>query len=170
MFPLFLIACPPKGPQGVHITVTEDQFDLRPERDEMLAVLDAAAPEVESCYLTELRVDARSYGDLVFVATLAADGSVQDVEVSLSTMSRRMDRCVAAVFIQLEFPAPVEAGTTMRYPLVFTTELTPPEVARALKLKHGLIDAEQEALEAEEAALDPKKREEQGERGWTDSW
>lgn len=165
-----LIGCPPKGPQGVHVQVTEGEIDLRPERDRMLAVLDTAAVDAQDCYIEELERTPGAYGDLVFLATVGADGGVSKVEVALSTLSRDMDRCVAEVVAALQFPAPKASGLTLRYPMVFTTDMTPPEVARALMLKHGLLDPEDEAAAAEEAAMDPKKREEQSERGWTESW
>lgn len=167
---LLLLACGPKGPQGVHVRVEADQIDLTPEEDKMLAVLDAANPEVQDCYLDELKRDPRAYGDLVFVTTLSSDGTVQDVEISLSTVSSGIDACVIEVVKALEFPPPAKAGTTLRYPIVLTSEVTPKEITRALMQKHGLLDAEAEAAAAEEAALDPKAREEQGERGWTESW
>ena len=167
---LLLTGCPPKTPQGVHVQVSEDQLDLRPEGDRMREVLDGAAPDAQACYLDELERDPRAYGDLVFVVTVAEDGAVSSVELSLSTLSATMDACIVEVVQALDFPPPSAPDTTLRYPMVFTTEITPPEVTRALMLKHGLLDLEEEAQAAEDAALDPKKREEQGERGWTESW
>ncbi len=178
---LLLLACPkpaevpPPAASGSHVVAStglqSGELMRLPERERFLAVLGAASPQAQVCYEAALQRDPLLYGDLSVWLVLTPEGGVDSAEVLMSTLGdAAFEGCVLEVIAGLQFPSPSRSGLTLRYPFVFTSELTPPEVTRALLIEHGLLDLGAEAAAAEEAARDPRKRGDQGNRGWTESW
>ncbi|MCP4804663.1 MAG: AgmX/PglI C-terminal domain-containing protein [Proteobacteria bacterium] len=171
---LTLLGCPkpvetaPAYGSHVAVELPAGAASSLPERERLLLVLDQAAPRAQTCYEAALTEDPLLYGDALVVLQLHEDGQVEDVELTLSTLgSAQMDDCLLDVLRGLEFPS---GGVSLRYPFVFTSSLTPPEITRTLMLKHGLIDLDAEALELDNAARDERNRKGQDERGWTETW
>lgn len=177
---LLLLGCPKPSEvspvvAGSHVVASTglqaDELMRLPERQRFLSVLDASAPKAQVCYERALQANPLLYGDLSVWLVLTPEGGVDSAEVLLSTMGDEgLESCVLEVLSGLQFPSPSRAGLTLRYPFVFTSELTPPEVTRALLLEHGLLDLEAEAAAAEQAAREGRRRGEQGHPGWTESW
>jgi hypothetical protein len=135
-----LAGCAPKpaappSPVGV---VEVAHTPSNAERDGILRVLNAAA--VAPCYSEALGRDPRAAGDLVVTFTIAADGAVSDVHTDFATLADDAARtCVEDVVRALRFAAPSRPDLRVTYPFLFTSDTTPPEVVRALKLRYGLV-------------------------------
>jgi hypothetical protein len=110
-------------------------------RDTLLRTLATAL--VAPCYEGALTRDPHRYGEVVVRFTTVADGSVPEAEVFLSTLADDVaEACVVAAVRALAFPAVTADRLTVIYPFLFTSDATPPEVARALKVRYGLMPAD----------------------------
>lgn len=99
--------------------------------------------KVQRCYTKELRERPRLHGEMVVSMAVAADGAVQKVWVSYSSVpSLDLEACVLPLFEGLKLPPPETAGQEVRYPYVFTSKRTPPEITQALRRLHHLEDPE----------------------------
>ncbi|MCB9761587.1 MAG: energy transducer TonB [Alphaproteobacteria bacterium] len=113
------------------------------ERGRMRSALDASAAALTPCYSEAVQRDPAAYGALVVRLALDAEGGVTEVLTELSTLGDpAFDACAVAVLAARRFPPPNHPGLTLRYPYVFTTALTPPEVTRALLIRHGYLAPE----------------------------
>lgn len=152
---------------GRHVVAELPADALVPERDKMRAVLDQANPAFQACYSQALARNPKAYGQITLRLVLDESGQVQQGVALLSTLGdAQAEACVEQAAQALVFPPPSRPGLAMRYPVVFTSQLTPPEVTRALLLNNGLL-----TLEAEEAAL--QKAAQSGEpleKGWVETW
>ncbi len=102
----------------------------------------ATAPAAP-CYEALLAQDPRAYGEVVVRFTVLADGSVPESEVLFATLSDApAEACVAGVVKTLAFPGVTQAPISVVYPFLFTSDATPMEVARALKVRYGLLPPE----------------------------
>ena len=110
----------------------------------------ANAP-VAACYEAALARDTGVYGEVVVRFTVTA-GVVTTAEPELATLGDpTAETCVIDAVRGLAFPGVGDPAITVVYPYLFTSDATPPEVARALKVRYKLLPAEPE----EEP--DPKK-------------
>lgn len=126
------------------------------ERDRMLAALKTGDPAISACYQQALGRDPKVYGELVLWIELTADGAVRALKPEFSTLpDPALSACVLDAVRALKFPTPSRDGLTLRYPYVFTGPSTPPEVTRALLLRHGLIAPEEPTLSTEDLKGDP---------------
>ncbi len=106
------------------------------ERARMRAVLDAAP--VGRCYEALLQRAPEAWGEVVVRFELGAAGQVTLAEAHLATLAdEEAVRCVLGVARTLQFPAPSQPGWTLLYPYVFTSDRTPPEAARALRVRYA---------------------------------
>lgn len=94
---------------------------------------------LRKCYRAELREDPQQYGEVILNLTLAADGRISKAEVDFATLSGpAMEPCVLKVFQNLKMATPPREGYKVRYPLVFTSSKTPPEVIETLRRRYQL--------------------------------
>ena len=102
-----------------------------------------ATADVTPCYAAALGRDPRAYGEIVVDFTVAASGAVEAASVHLSTLGdAEAEACVLRAVQALRFPGATSECLEVMYPFVFTSDATPPEVARALKVRYGLVPAE----------------------------
>jgi hypothetical protein len=107
----------------------------------VLAVLDAASERATSCYTQALQSDPYLYGEVVVGLMIDGDGGIARAESVMDTVGDRdLVSCVERTVQAQRFPSPGGEGLELRYPFLFTSDLTPPEVVRAMKAHHGLIE------------------------------
>ena len=124
----------PKGPSAAELAV--------------LAALDEARPRATSCYQAALVRDPYVYGEVLVRIALDPAGRVEDASAVLDTVGdRELVACVERLTQALRYPAPAGSGLQLRYPFLFSSDLTPPEVVRAMMAQHGLL--QEDALEAD---------------------
>ncbi len=160
---LVLGGCPPKAPPPeaapvatgvptagvisvqVDPAVAAQAKTKGPSRAEeaVLRALDDAQPRAVSCYTAALQNDPNLYGDVVVRLVLDAEGRVTEASSVMDTVGdRELVSCVERLAHALSYPEPGGEGLSLRYPFLFTSNLTPPEVVRAMKVHHGLIHDE----------------------------
>jgi len=165
------------SPRGSHVVLQTGLAAAPPpptrgasaERSAMLRVLKESESACRVCYERAVARDPYAYGDIKVVITLAADGGVEEAAYRYSTLGdAQMEACVMERVALLQFPRPSKPGLTLAYPFIFTSDLTPREVTRALLVQHGLeIAAGDEPLSFEE---DDEPIPAQGEDGWWETW
>lgn len=102
-----------------------------------------ATAVVGPCYEAALTRDPGLYGEVVVRFTALADGKVDDAGVHLSTLGDAVaEACVLDAVRRLSFPGVTTDRLTVVYPYLFASDATPPEVARALKVRYGLLAAD----------------------------
>lgn len=122
-------ATAPKGPTPV------EQASLR--------VLDEARPRAAMCYQAALARDVNVYGEVLVRIVVGPGGQVTEAASSLDTVGDlELVTCIEDMVRSLGFPAPGGEGLTLRYPFLFSSDLTPPEVVRAMMGQHGLLPQE----------------------------
>jgi hypothetical protein len=128
---------PPKNAGLVEITGVAPRVPLR---QQLLTTL--ATATVTPCYEAALARDPQSWGEIVIRFVVTA-GAVTDASVHLSTLGDDLaEACVVDAVRALVFTG--VASTSVVYPFVFTSDATPPEVTRALKVKYKLLPPEPE--------------------------
>jgi hypothetical protein len=142
------------------------QAASRSERDLILRVLQTSQPAAQACYAKAIHRDPSLYGDLVARVDIGGDGTVSSAAIARTTLhDQEIGDCVVAALRVLQFPAPARDTLVVSYPYVFVSDLTPPEVVRALYIKYGFIDPDQEVTDD-----DKRKSMASGEEGWYESW
>ena len=137
------------------------------DKDRVFTVFRASQLEMSECYLPALEVDPMLYGELVVGLTLNSAGDVSDPEFVFATIGdEAMRSCVLAKATGLEFPDLQRESVKASYPYLFTSDRTPPEVVRALKIRHGLIPPDPTANPEQ----DPDAERQQGQNGWYETW
>ncbi len=120
-----------------------------PAEQRVLGALDEGRARAASCYQAAVARDPYLYGEVVLRLALDAQGRVLQAESVMDTVGdRELVSCVERLAQALAYPAPGGEGLTLRYPFLFTSDLTPPEVIRAMQLHHGLLDEERPSVEA----------------------
>ncbi len=117
----------------VQVVLPPEVVALKPRIRDALA----SAP-VGPCFESALLENPSVHGEVVVDVRLRQDGSVADAGVFHATVPPAMAACVASRIATVVFPAPPRDGFSVRYPYLFTTNTTPPEAARALRVRHGL--------------------------------
>ena len=141
-----LVACAPvrsaraPAPQVNVGVVAVPAPEASSERDRMGAAL-AGAP-VAACFERLIQRDPAAAGEVVVRVTVDAAGFVADsVPVFATLGDDEAARCVADAVRAVQLPAPSKPALVVEYPYVFWSGATPPELARALRVKYGLEDA-----------------------------
>jgi hypothetical protein len=138
----------------------------RTERDDILDVLKSSQPAAQACYADGVDRNPSLHGDLVARIDIVSDGSVGAVVVTRTTLhDDGVGSCVVAALQSLSFPAPSKEALVVSYPYVFVSDLTPPEIVRALYIKYGFIDPDDETSDD-----DKRKKQISGEDGWYEHW
>lgn len=107
--------------------------------EQLRASVQAHAPAMQRCYRQTLQHDRALYGEVVMRLVLQADGTVQSAEVDFGTLQGpELEVCLLKVFRTLKVARPPREGYVVRYPLVFTSARTPPEVVDALRRRYQL--------------------------------
>jgi hypothetical protein len=137
------------------------------ERDRVLVVLQTAGEPALACYTEALSSQADLFGELRVRLKIAPDGTVPEVATIHSTLRNpSLETCVHGAVKDLAFPVPSKKeGLTVSYPFLFTSDLTPTNIVRGLKIKNGLLDPATEVM-SEEPDADPVD----GEEGWWSAW
>jgi len=137
------------------------------ERDRILAVLQSTAGPALDCYTAALAGQPDLFGEMRVRIQISKEGTVEEVRSTYSTVhSSDLDSCVVEVVKELTFPAPsAERALAVSYPFLFTSDLTPANVVRALRIRNGLLDPTQEAVSDE-----PNAEQVAGEEGWWTAW
>jgi hypothetical protein len=118
--------------------------------ERVLQVLDGARERAVSCYTQALQANPYLYGEVLVRLVLDADGGVIEASSRMDTVSDlELVHCVERLVQGQHYPAPGGEGLELRYPFLFSSDLTPPEVVRAMKAAHGLLDEEPEGLDLE---------------------
>ncbi len=157
----------PSPSLGQHVVAELPENAMLPERQKMLAVLERANPAFQACYAQALARDPLAYGQVTLRVVLDATGQVQEGVALLSTLGdAQAEACLEQATGALVFPVPSRPGLAMRYPVVFTSQLTPPEVTRALLLNNGLLTLEQEQAALQQAAESGETLE----KSWVETW
>lgn len=140
---LLLAACAPKPPPPApplgHGTVVqlESAGVAAAEKAAVLRALQGA--EVRPCFEALLARTPEAYGEVVVRFTVGTGGGVTDAAAQFSTLAdSEADGCVAAAVRATPFPNR-DTPITVVYPFLLLTERTPPEVARALRDRYGLL-------------------------------
>ncbi len=175
---LLLFACPKSSvPETVpalpvtyvqaSIGVGEGVSETLSERDAILAVLQQTNAPALDCYLSVLASHPKVYGELRVRIHVGADGGVQVAETIIGTINNApLEACVLELVRALSFPEPTQAeGVWVSYPFLFTSDATPPQVVRALRIRHGLLDPKLETI-----SEDPDAAPVQGQDGWWMNW
>ena len=138
----------------------------RTERDDILEVLKTSQPAAQGCYAEGVERNPSLHGDLVARVDIQGDGTVGAASVTRTTLrDEEVGACVVAALQQLRFPSPSKDPLVVSYPYVFVSDLTPPEVVRALYIKYGFIDPDEETSDD-----DKRKSQKSGEDGWYEHW
>lgn len=125
-----------KGPSSVELGV--------------LRVLDGASERAASCYAKALQQDPYLYGEVLIRLTIDAEGGVVEAASRMDTVGDlELVSCVERLVQAQRYPAPGGEGLSLRYPFLFSTDLTPPEVVRAMKANRGLLEEELPGLDLE---------------------
>lgn len=133
---------PPPAPAAGLVEVTGMAVKADP-KDLLRRTLATAV--VGPCYEAALSRDPRRYGEVVVRFTALADGKVEDAGVHLSTLGDdAAEACVLDAVRALVFPGVTTDRLTVVYPFLFASDATPPEVARSLKVRYGLLASEPE--------------------------
>jgi len=121
------------------------------------AALEASLPRARACYEEALARSAWVYGEVVVRITVRADGTVEDAASVLDTVGDpALVSCVERTAQAASLPAPGAGGLVLRYPFLFTSDVTPPEVVRALRQQYGLLpEDDAPAIEAPQRAPAP---------------
>ena len=175
---LLLLGCPkstvPESTPALPVTHVQAEtggvegvLDTRSERSSVLAVLQQTNETALDCYLSTLETHPNVYGELRVRIHVGADGAVQTAETILGTLNDApLETCVLGLVENLNFPPPRKAeGLWISYPFLFTSEATPPQVVRALRIRHGLLNPGLETI-----SEDPDAPPVQGEDGWWMTW
>ncbi len=138
---LWALACVPKAPPAATPSATVVQLDTggvsAPDRDAILRAVATAA--VRPCFEALLGRDPTRYGEVVVRFSITAAGTVDSTAPEFSTLGDdAAASCVAEAVKGVAFP-PRDASISVLYPFLLLTERTPPEVARALKDRYGLL-------------------------------
>jgi len=137
------------------------------EKDQILSVFRQSETVMATCFSTALQTDPFLYGELVVGVKLSKDGGVSASEILFSTIADdSMRNCVLERSATLSFPSLSRDGIKASYPYLFVTDRTPPEVVRALKVRHGLIPAGPNG----DGDLTPDAEPARGEDGWYETW
>lgn len=137
------------------------------DKDRVFSVFRAGQQALADCYLPALERDPMLYGELVVGLTLNAAGEVSDPEFVFTTISDEpMRACVLEQVTQLTFPPLKRESVKASYPYLFTSDRTPPEVVRALKVRHGLIPPNPVG----NPDIDPDAIPQHGQNGWYETW
>ncbi len=110
-----------------------------PLRDRMREAL-AAAP-VAPCYAALLARDPAAYGEVVVEVVVGRDGVVTEGRVYFATLAEEAAGCVVDVVRGVRLPPAPQDGFVVRYPYLFSSTATPPEIARAMRVRYGLEPA-----------------------------
>ncbi|MBN1335876.1 MAG: AgmX/PglI C-terminal domain-containing protein [Deltaproteobacteria bacterium] len=106
--------------------------------------LESSLPRIRACYDEALARRPEIYGEVVLRIAVQPDGSVQDAVSVLDTVSDpQLVRCVERAAHAARLPAPGPEGLLLRFPYLFTSTRTPPEIVRALQRQHGLLPREE---------------------------
>ena len=142
-------------------------LSLTEERHRVLVVLQTTGEPALACYTDALSSQADLFGELRVRLKIAPDGTVPEVATSYSTLRNpTLESCVHAVVKDLTFPAPSKKeGLSVSYPFLFTSDLTPANIVRGLKIKNGLLDPTTEMMSEE-----PDATPVDGEEGWWSAW
>ena len=110
-----------------------------PLRDRMREAL-AGAP-VTPCYAALLVREPAAYGEVVVEVVVGRDGVVTEGRVYFSTLAEEAARCVVDVVRSQSLPPAPQDAFVVRYPYLFSSTATPPEIARAMRVRYGLEPA-----------------------------
>ncbi len=98
-----------------------------------------AGAEVRPCFEALLLRSPTSYGEVLVEFTIGPDGVVSAARSTFATLGdSEAEACVAAAVGAVPFPNR-DTPITVLYPFLLLTERTPPEVARALRDRYGLL-------------------------------
>ncbi len=132
----------------------EGQIVVESYADQVFVAVRRHYKEFQACYQAALQVDPDLYGELSLVFRIGRDGHVGAVKVDFSTLqSPALEPCVLDVFGRLVLPPPPRADMKVRYPFLFTSERTPPEIM-ATFTKHYHLEREPAEGGREEAPRD----------------
>jgi hypothetical protein len=118
--------------------------------ERVLQVLHTARERAVSCYTQALQADPYLYGEVLVRLVLDGEGRVVEASSRMDTVGDlELVHCVERLVQAQQYPAPGGDGLELRYPFLFSSDLTPLEVVRAMKAAHGLLDEEPAGLDLE---------------------
>jgi len=94
---------------------------------------------LQKCYRRTLKKDPGLYGELFILFEVDGDGRIVEPVVDFTTMaSPALEPCVLDVFRSIRLQPPPAPGMKVRYPMLFTSEKTAPEIVEALIARYHL--------------------------------
>jgi hypothetical protein len=137
------------------------------DKDRVFSAFRQGQATMADCYVAALEQAPMLYGELVVGVTLNAAGEVSNPEFVFATIGdETMKACVLEKVAGLAFPPLQRKSVKASYPFLFTSDRTPPEVVRALKVRHGLIPPDP----AVNPDQDPEAPPQRGQNGWYETW
>ena len=137
-------ACSPKAPPSLPVTpgpatlVEMTTADVAVSEKTALYAALASAP-IKPCFEALLAQNPNANGEVVVRFTIGTAGLVEESVAAFATLGdATAESCVANAVRTLQFATRTEP-LTVRYPFLLVTDRTPPEVARALKQRYGLL-------------------------------
>lgn len=113
------------------------------EWDGMVAAVDREKPQALACYQAALARNPQAYGEILVRVVVDGEGRARDAAMVLDTVGDDiLVSCIEGLVRAVQFPIPSGPGVTGRYPFVFTSDLTPPEVVRTLQSRVGALPPE----------------------------
>jgi hypothetical protein len=177
---LLLLACSASPPQSPAANGDEGLIQIRTapdgetaavsamsDKDRVFSVFRQSQAAMADCYVVALEQAPMLYGELVVGVTLNAAGEISNPEFVFTTIGdETMKACVLEKVAGLTFPALQRESVKASYPYLFTSDRTPPEVVRALKVRHGLMPPDP----AGNSEQDPDAPPQRGQNGWYETW
>ncbi len=131
---------PPEPGPGL-ATLVELQSSAVAAVDRQAISTAVATAPVRPCFEGLLARAPTANGEVIVEFTVGTAGLVTDSVASFSTVGDdEAAACVADAVRRVQFPTRAEP-LSVRYPFLLVTDRTPPEVARALKARYGLLPA-----------------------------
>ena len=141
-------AIPPLPPPGAG-TVVELTTTAISTADKDAILRTVATAAVRPCFETLIAAHPSVYGEVVVRFTVPPSGAVEGAAADFSTLGdAAADACIAAAVKAVPFQRR-DMPITVLYPFLLLTERTPPEVARALKSRYGLLSEAETAVEGD---------------------
>ena len=134
----------PARPTGATVVTLNTGSVTAPDREAILAAVATAG--VTPCYAELLGRNPAAYGDVVVRFTITPEGQAVEPATDFSTLADdTATDCILAAVAAVPFPHR-DIRITVVYPFVLLTERTPPEVARALRDRYGLLSPSEKAI------------------------
>jgi hypothetical protein len=131
------VALPPPAPAQATLISLETSAVTTADKETILRVVATAA--ARPCFEALLLRAPTAYGEVLVAFTIAPTGRVSSSRPQFGTLGDpEAEQCIADAVAAVAFPTR-DIEITVLYPFLLLTERTPPEVARSLRDRYGLL-------------------------------